>query len=55
MLEYEAKEVHYLDKSFDKVDASFMGIESLYGKCGSFFFSKSQLHKHLKEGCTGLV
>ena len=37
------------------MDANFVRIESSCGKCGSPFLSKSQLHKHLKKGCTGLV
>lgn len=55
MFKYKAKEVQYLVKGFDDVDANFVKIESTYRKCGSTFFSKSQVHKHLKEGCTGLV
>ena len=55
MLEYETKEVHSSDKGFDELDANFVGIESLCRKCGNPFSSKSQLHKHLKESCTGLV
>lgn len=55
MLEYEAKEIQYSDKGFDEVDTNFMGIGSSYRKYGSPFFSKSQMHKYLKEGCTGLV
>lgn len=55
MLEHEAKEVYYLDKGFDKVDANFVRIKSSYGKCGSFFSLKSQLHKHLKKSYTSLV
>ena len=54
-LEHEVKEVHHSDAGFDELDANFVGIESLCGKYGSPFSSKSQLHKHLKEDCTGSV
>ena len=37
------------------MDANFVEIKFLYGKYKSPFSSKSQLHKYLKEGCTGLV
>lgn len=39
-----------MDERFDEMDANFVGIETLYGKYGSFFSSKSRLHKHLKDG-----
>lgn len=55
MLEHKTKKVQYLDKDFAKVDANFVEIESLYGKYESPFFSKSKLHKYLKEDCTSLV
>lgn len=38
MLEYKTKEVQYLNKRFDKIDANFIKIESLCKKCESFFF-----------------
>lgn len=37
----KSKKFNTLDKDFDKVDANFVGIELLYKKCGSLFFSKS--------------
>ena len=49
--EQEGKEVLYSDKAFDEMDANFVGTESSYGKCGAPFFSKSLLHKYLKDGC----
>ncbi len=49
--EQEGEEVQYSDKGFDEVDANFVGIESLYGKCGAPFSLKSLPHKHLKDGC----
>lgn len=44
--------VDYFDESFDEMVANFIGIEAVCLKCSSFFSSKSQLHKHLKAGCT---
>lgn len=55
MLEDKVEKVQYLDKGFDKVNTNFVRIESSYGKYGSRFSSKSQLHKHLKEGCIDFV
>ena len=49
-LNHEGEEVEYSDEEFDKVDANFVGLESLCGKCGAPFSSKSWLHKHLKGG-----
>lgn len=37
------------------MNANFVNIKTSYGTCGSFFSLKSQLHKHLKDGCTALV
>lgn len=54
-LEYEAKEVQYSHKSFDKVDINFVGIELSYKKYESLFSSKSQLHKHLRDRCTDSI
>lgn len=54
-LDQNAEEVQYSNKGFDKVDANFVGIEISCEKCGTPFFSKSQLHKYLKDGCTALV
>lgn len=44
-----------MNEGFDKVKTNFFGIETLCGKYESFFSSKSQLHKYLKDGCAGLV
>lgn len=54
-LEHETKEGQYSDKGFDKVDTNFVGIESLCDKYRSSFFTKSQLHKHLRDDYTGLI
>lgn len=50
-LDQESKKVQYSDKEFYKVDANFVGVKTLCGKCGAPFSSKSRLHKHLKNGC----
>ena len=50
-LDHEGKEVQYSDEGFDEVDANFVGVKTLCGKCGAPFFSKSRLHKHLKKSC----
>lgn len=39
------------NKGFDKVVVNFVGIETLYSKCYSFFLSKSKMHKHITIGC----
>lgn len=55
ILKHKAKEVYYLNKNFEDIDANFVKIESLYRKCRSLFSSKSQLHKHLKKDYIGLI
>lgn len=54
-LEYEVKKIQYSHKRFDKVDINFVEIELSYKKCESLFFSKSQLYKHLRDGCTDSI
>lgn len=54
-LNQDTKEIQYLDESFDKVDANFVAIEISCEEYKIPYFSKSQLHKHLQDGCTVLV
>ncbi len=51
----EGEEVDYCDEDFEEVIDNFVGIETVCSKCSSSFPSKSQLHKHLKAGCAGVV
>ena len=51
----EGEEIDYSDKGFEDVIANFVGIEVGCSKCNSSFPSKSQLHKHLKADCAGVV
>lgn len=44
-----------MDEGFDEVDTNFVGIETLYRKCGTPFSSKSPHHKHLKNSYTSSV
>lgn len=55
MFDPEDEEVDYSEEGFKEVIANFLGIETVYSKCSSFFSSKSQLHKHLKAGYAGVV
>lgn len=49
------KEVNYSEKSFEEVIINFVGIEIVCLPCNSSFFSKLQLHKHLKAGYTKVM
>lgn len=53
MLEAKIEDMIFLDKGFDEVIVSFVGIETVYSKCDSSFSSKSKLHKQIKNGYIG--
>lgn len=55
ILKYKVKQIQYSNKSFDKLDTNFVRIESFYQEYENCFFSKSQLHKYLKDNCTSSI
>lgn len=54
-VEQENKKVQYSDKGFDKMDANFICIETLYEKYGAPFSSNFWLDKHLKDYCISFL
>lgn len=51
--EQEEKKSAYLSKCFNEIFINFVGIEVVYSKCHSSFFSKLKLHRHIKSECIG--
>lgn len=51
----DTESFYFTNKGYEELQINFVGIESIYDCCSTFYQSCSTLHQHIKSGCNALV